>query len=108
MGTGKSLSKGLIYASPKPQYDDRLSIELWVQYMKIASSEHVLYTNWFFVFFQHSEQFMYTPSFEHVLSLQFSCTYWTCNSMNNLSSYCGLVDVRKIASEKDLPVFLNY
>ena len=28
----------------------------------------------------------------------------TCNSMNNLLSYCGLVDVRISASEKDLPV----
>ena len=30
--------------------------------------------------------------------------YWTCNSMNNLSSYCGLVDA-KIRADKDLPVF---
>ena len=30
--------------------------------------------------------------------------YWTCNSMNNLSSYCGLVDAKKRASDKDLPV----
>ena len=29
---------------------------------------------------------------------------WTGNSMNNLLSYCGLVDARIIASEKDLPV----
>ena len=33
-----------------------------------------------------------------------SFTYWTCNSMNNLSSYCGLVDAKTRASEKDLPV----
>ena len=38
--TGKSLSKVLIFASTNPQYDDRLFIELRVQYMKIASSEH--------------------------------------------------------------------
>ena len=31
-------------------------------------------------------------------------TYWTCNSMNNLSSYCGLVDAKIRASDKDLPV----
>ena len=31
--------------------------------------------------------------------------YWTCNSMNNLSSYCGLVDEKIRASDKDLPVF---
>ena len=29
----------------------------------------------------------------------------TGNSMNNLLSYCGLVDARTSASEKDLPVF---
>ena len=37
-------------------------------------------------------------------SLEFSCTYSTCNSMNNLSSYCGLVDAKIRASDKDLPV----
>ena len=30
--------------------------------------------------------------------------YRTCNSMNNLSSYCGLVDAKIRASDKDLPV----
>ena len=30
--------------------------------------------------------------------------YWTGKSMNNLLSYCGLVDARINASEKDLPV----
>ena len=30
--------------------------------------------------------------------------YWTCNSMNNLSSYCWLVDTKIRASDKDLPV----
>ena len=30
-------------------------------------------------------------------------TYWTCNSMNNLSSYCGLVDGKIRASDKYLP-----
>jgi hypothetical protein len=48
--TGKSLSEALIFASTNPQYDDRLFIELQVQYMKIASSEYVVYTNCFFVF----------------------------------------------------------
>ena len=28
----------------------------------------------------------------------------TCNSMNNLLSYCGLVDAKIRASDKDLPV----
>ena len=40
--TDDSLSKAIIFASTNPQYDDRLFIELQVQYMKIASSEHVL------------------------------------------------------------------
>ena len=38
--TGKSLSEALILASTDPQYDDRLFIELQVQYMEIPSSEH--------------------------------------------------------------------
>ena len=35
--TGKSLSEALIFVSTNLQYDDRLLIELLVQYMKIAS-----------------------------------------------------------------------
>ena len=38
--TGKSFSEALIFASTNPQYDKRLFIELHVQYMKIARSEH--------------------------------------------------------------------
>ena len=45
--TGKFLSKALILASTYTQYDDRFFIELPVQYMKIPSSEHVVYTNCF-------------------------------------------------------------
>ena len=30
--------------------------------------------------------------------------HWTCNLMNNLSSYCGLIDSKIRASDKDLPV----
>ena len=33
--------------------------------------------------------------------------YWTRKSMNNLLSYCGLVDTRIRASNKDLPVYYN-
>jgi hypothetical protein len=39
------------------------------------------------------------PRFEHGIFM-----YWTCNSMNNLWSYCGLVDEKIRASDKDLPV----
>ena len=45
--TGKSFSEALILASNNPQYDDRLFIEVKVQYKKTTSSVHVVYTNWF-------------------------------------------------------------
>ena len=35
--TGKSLSEALIFASTNPQYDDRLFIELQVQYIKFQA-----------------------------------------------------------------------
>ena len=40
LDTGKSLSEALILRSSNPQYDKRLFIDLQVQYMKTASSEH--------------------------------------------------------------------
>jgi hypothetical protein len=43
--TGKSFSEALILTSTNPQYDKRLFIESPVQYMKIPSSEHVVYIN---------------------------------------------------------------
>ena len=43
--TDKSLSEALILASSNPQYDKRLFIELQVQYMKITSSELLVYIN---------------------------------------------------------------
>ena len=38
--TGNFFSEALIFESTNPQFDKRLFIELQVQYMKIASSEH--------------------------------------------------------------------
>ena len=70
--TGKSLSEALIFASTNPQYHDRLFIELRVQYMKIASSEHgenMLCTQIVFCF-----DIQNNLCTQHVLSLQFSCT----------------------------------
>ena len=55
--------------------------------------EHVVYRNCFW----HSEQFLYTTSSPQVWA-------WTCNSMNNLPSYCGLVDAKIRASDKNLPM----
>ena len=45
------------------------------------------------------KQFMYTTCSELVVFM-----YSTGKSMNNLLSYCGLVDARISASEKDLSV----
>ena len=80
--TGKSLSEALIFASTNPQYNERLFIELQVQYMKITSSvlgENMLCT----IFFWHSEQFLYTTCSPHVLQ-------------------------KRRASEKDLPVQMKH
>jgi predicted DNA binding CopG/RHH family protein len=44
-------------------------------------------------------QFVYTTCSELVVFI-----YWTGKSMDIRLSYCGLVDARKRASDKDLPV----
>ena len=95
--TGKSFSEALILASTNPQYDKRLFIELQVQYMKIPSSEHVVYINCSEC--QNQKKFVYTTCSELVVFM-----YWTRNSMNNLLSYCWLVDARISSSDKDLPL----
>ena len=89
--TGKSLSEAHILASTNPQYDKRLFIKLQVQYMKIASSEHVAYINCSEC--QNKKQFVYTTCSELGIFM-----YWTGDSMNNLLSYCGLVDANIRAS----------
>ena len=48
------------------------------------------------------EHAVYTTCSELVIFM-----YWTGNSMNNVLSYCGLVDARISASEKDLPVHIS-
>ena len=65
-----------------------------LNYKKNTSSEHVVYKYCFEC--QDKNEIFCT---QHVLNL-----YFPCNSMNNLSSYCGLTDARMRASEKDLPV----
>ena len=100
--TGKSFSEALILTSTNPQYDKRLFIELPVQYKKTICSEHVVYTNC-------SERQNKNKKTICVHNMFSWCSelvvfmYWTGNSMNNLLSYCGLVDARISASEKDLP-----
>ena len=78
--TGKSLSEVLIFASIKPQYDNRLFMELpW----------------------KRQAQNMGRTCSAHVLSMFCTCGLHD-NSMNNHFPYCGLVDAT--ISEKDLPV----
>ena len=65
-------------------------------------AQNIFFTQIIFLFlFWHSEQFMYTTCFELGIFM-----YWTHNSMNNLLSYFGLVDVGISDSEKKLPVHL--
>ena len=99
INTGKFLLEALILASTNPQYDKRLFIDLSVQYMKTKSSEHVVYIilkQKQKTIFVHN---MFSPCSEPVVFM-----YWTGKSMNNLLPYCGLVDVRINASDKNLPV----
>ena len=46
---------------------------------------------------------MFSPCSELVVFM-----YWTGKSMNNLLTYCGLVDPRISASDKDLPVIYEW
>ena len=41
----------------------------------------------------------------HVLPMFCACSFYG-NSMNNLLSYCGLIDAKIRASDKDLPVHM--
>ena len=89
LSTGKSLSEAFILTSTNPQYDKILFIDLSVQYMKTTSSEHAVYMNCSECQNKNKERFLCKTCSPHVLL-----------------SYCGLVDVRINASDKDLPVQL--
>ena len=65
-GTGKSLSEALILGSTKPQYDERLFIDLPVEYMKTASQEHVVIINCSEC--QNKNQFLFSACSFHVLN----------------------------------------
>ena len=95
--TSKSFSEALILPSTNLQFDKRLFIELQVQYMRTTNTEHIVYTNCSEC--QNKKQFVYTKCSELVVFM-----FWTCNSMNNLLSYCGLVDAGISSSDKDLTV----
>ena len=94
--TVKSFSEALILASVNPQYDERLFIELQEKY-KIRTC---FVQKLFFCFFFDIQNNICT---QHVVNL-----YFLGNSMNNLSSYCGLTDSRMRASDTDLPVIFSF
>ena len=107
VGTGKSLSEAFILASTNPKYDKRLFIDLPVQYVKTTSSEHgenMLCTQIVFSFCFDIQNNWCTQHVLPMFSELVVFMYWTSESMNNLLSYCGLVDQRGSASDKDLPV----
>ena len=74
--TGKSLSEALLFAE---HGKNMLCTKIGLNVRNNFCTQHVL------------------PRFELWIFM-----YWTCNSMNNLS-YCGLVDAKIRASDKDLP-----
>ena len=84
------MSEALILESVTPQYDERLYIEFPEKYMFRTCCVQKL------IFCFDIQNNICT---RHVLNVNFSG-----NSMDNLSSYCGLNDARMRASEKDLPV----
>ena len=76
--TGKSFSEALIFASTNPQYDDRLFIELQVQYMKIPISNP-----------------------RRTCCVQKLFLTFRTNFVRNMFSPCS---AKRRASDKDLPV----
>ena len=74
-GTGKSLSEALLFA----EHGENMCTKIVLNVRNNFCTQHVL----------------------HRFELEIF-VYWTCNSMNNLSSYCGLVDAKIRASDKDL------
>ena len=76
--TGKSLSEALLFAE---HGENMLCTKIVLNFRNNFFTQHV------------------PPRFE--LGIFMHCT---CNSMNNLSSYCELVDAKIRASDKDLPV----
>ena len=93
------MSEALIFESVNPQYDDRLFIDSQLQYKKNTSWEHIVYKHCFEDQNKNKKQCLYTTCSEVVFFL-----YWSQESMNNLSSYCGLTDWRMSASDTNLPV----
>ena len=69
------------------------------KYIWKLQAQNMLCTQIVFCFCFDTQKNLCTQHSELVIFM-----YWTSNSMNNFLSYCGLVDTRISASEKDLPV----
>ena len=91
--TGKSVSEALILVLVNPQYDKGLFIEFPEKYQ---FTTYCILKLFLFCFYFDIQNNICT---QHVLNL-----YFLGNSMNNLSSYCGLSDSRMRASDTDLPL----
>ena len=101
--TGKSLSEAFILTSTNPQYDKNCSLiyqfNTWKQQAqnmgRTCCAHKLVFVLTFRTIYAHN---MFSPCSELVVFM-----YWTGKSMNNLLTYCGLVDPRISASDKDLP-----
>ena len=90
--TGKSVSEALILESVNQQYDKRLFIEFPKKYKFTTCCVQIL--------FWMSKQ---KQKIVYVRNMFWACSFHvrTGKSMNNLLPYCGLVDARISASEKN-------
>ena len=95
--TGKSFSEALILTLTSPQIDKRLFIESPVQYMKNSKLRTCCVHRLFWI--SKQKQIVYTTCSELGIFM-----YWTGDSMNNLMSYCGLVNAKIRASDSYLRV----
>ena len=91
--TGKSMSEALIFALTNPQSDERLFMK--IENCKLRTSrEHVVYINC-------SECQNKNKNYAHIM---FSWCSELAIFVNNLLSYCGLVNAKIRASDIDLLV----
>ena len=99
--TGKSFSEALILASVNPQYEKKCSL-----IYQFLHENYKLRTFCVHKLFWMSKQ---KQKIVYVHNMFWACSFHvrTGKSMNNLLPYCGLVDARIRASEKDLPVQLE-
>jgi hypothetical protein len=93
--TDKSLSEALIFSSIWRQIVHWITSSVHENCKLRTWGEHVVYTNCFCFDIQKNlcTQHVFSPCYELGIFM-----YWTGNSMNNLLSYCGLVDTKIRAS----------